>query len=210
MAFTDHSAVLVDLPLTHRGAVAECPPENTAISRGHESRAARFVTDHLVRQLGIRSVLDHGCGRGADVAHYLRRSLGADGCDPGFPDAWPEPAGGDYDLVTSVFVLNVLPDPWQRIQALRCAACHLRHGGAMLVVTRSPSEVMQRAQRGNWPAHNDGYWSNEDRGTFQRGIGPDEIIALARHAGLHPSSSVPEIPAWPGACGVVLMKPGSP
>ncbi|MFE3071805.1 hypothetical protein [Streptomyces sp. NPDC059247] len=33
-----------------------------------------------------------------------------------------------FGLVTSMFVLNVLPDPWQRIEALRDAASFARPG----------------------------------------------------------------------------------
>lgn len=32
--------------------------------------------------LGVSTLLDHGCGRGADVAHYRSAGLDADGYDP--------------------------------------------------------------------------------------------------------------------------------
>jgi hypothetical protein len=86
-----------------------------------------------------------------------------------------------------VFVLNVLPDPWQRLEALRHAAGFLRPGGRLFVVTRSPGDVEPRATAANWPVHHDGYWSNRGKGTFQKGVTTDEIIALGRRVGLVPS-----------------------
>ncbi|WP_162824482.1 hypothetical protein [Peterkaempfera bronchialis] len=44
------------------------------------------------------------------------------------------------------------------------------------------------------------------KGTFQRGIAPDEITALARQAGLVPAAGTPVLPL-PGVCHVVLAKP---
>jgi hypothetical protein len=226
-SFTDHSALLIDLPVTLRPAEpadvlfalsdltggtpaafsrTDYQPHKTAMNRPGASPASRTVTDHLIAPLGITSVLDHGCGRGADVAHYRSRGLAADGFDPHDAFGWRRPRRRDYDLVTSMFVLNVLPDPWQRIQALRDAASFARPGGHVVVVTRSPEEITRAAAGGNWTPHHDGFWSNEGKGTFQRGIDPGEITALARQAGLLPAAGVPVLPL-PAVCHAVLAKP---
>lgn len=228
-AFTDHSAVLIDLPLTLEEAEpddvlfplsdldgAENPfpsstrgtvqPHKTAMSRQAPSPASRAVTEHLTGSLGVHSVLDHGCGRGADVAHYRARDLDAEGFDPHEPFGWPRPHRRGFDLVTSMFVLNVLPDPWQRIRALKDAASFARPGGHVVVVTRSPEEIAKAAADGGWARHHDGFWSSQGKGTFQRGITPDEITALARRAGLVPTDAAPVLPL-PGVCHAVLAKP---
>ncbi|MEU6928317.1 methyltransferase domain-containing protein [Streptomyces sp. NPDC046374] len=225
--FTDHSAVLVDLPVTLEPAepddvlfrlselTGDVPapaggrdsqPHKTAMSRQAPSPASRTVTEQLIGPLRIGSVLDHGCGRGADVTHYRSVGLDAEGFDPHAAFGWPRPARTGFDLVTSMFVLNVLPDPWQRIQALRDAASFARPGGHVAVVTRSPEEIAKAAANGGWPAHHDGFWSSRSKGTFQRGIDSAEITALARRAGLLPAADVPELPL-PGVCHVVLTKP---
>ncbi|MFB6529882.1 methyltransferase domain-containing protein [Streptomyces sp. NPDC056399] len=227
-AFTDHSALLLELPVTLEAAepddvlfalsdltgedVAaprarkEYQPHKTAMSRQAPSPASRAVTEHLAASLGVRTVLDHGCGRGADVAHYRAAGLEAEGFDPHTAFGWPRPDRAGFDLVTSMFVLNVLPDPWQRIQALRDAASFARPGGHLVVVTRSPDEIAKAAADGGWPAHHDGFWSSESKGTFQRGIDPHEVTALARQAGLAPATSAPTLPL-PGVCHAVLLKP---
>lgn len=227
-AFTDHSAVLIDLPLTleeaepgdvlfslsdldgaknplpssRKGAVQ---PHKTAMSRQAPSPASRAVTEHLTGPFGVNSLLDHGCGRGADVAHYRSRDLDAEGFDPHEPFGWPRPKRQAFDLVTSMFVLNVLPDPWQRIQALKDAASFARPGGHVVVVTRSPEEITRAAAGGGWARHHDGFWSSQGKGTFQRGITAEEITALARRAGLVLTEGAPVLPL-PGVCHAVLTK----
>ncbi|BBC94426.1 Methyltransferase domain protein [Streptomyces griseofuscus] len=183
-------------------------PHKTAMNRRGPSPAARAVTGHLTGPLDVKSVLDHGCGYGADVAHYRSSGLDTEGFDPHEGFGWPRPRRTDFDLVTSMFVLNVLPDPWQRIQALEDAASFARPGGHVVVVTRSPEEITKAAADGGWTPHHDGFWSSRSKGTFQRGISPDEIVALARRAGLVPAAEAPVLPL-PGVCHAVLTRPGT-
>ncbi len=108
--------------------------------------------------------------------------------------------------MNNLFVLNVLPDPWQRIQALKDAASFARPGGHVVVVTRSPEEITKAAADDSWTAHHDGFWSSRSKGTFRRGIDPGEITALARRAGLAPAAGAPVLPLL-GVCHAVLAKP---
>jgi SAM-dependent methyltransferase len=260
-AFTDHSSLLIDLPvspplarptdrdpdpgpgqlflldsLVDRGIVLADPPspDPPAAPRAHRPRApaglqpqahktamlrrgpspfARSVLQRLVPKLSVGSILDYGCGRGADVAHYRQASLRADGYDPYPPFGWAQqPTSTEgYDLVTVVFVLNVLPDPWQRVQTLKRAASYLRPGGHLLVVTRSPHDIHTRAARAGWQRHNDGYWSSQRRQTFQRGIAEQEIARLAIRAGLHPAEAAEQGLLRPvqAACQLLLTKPAT-
>ncbi|WP_447002474.1 methyltransferase domain-containing protein [Saccharothrix isguenensis] len=228
-AFTDHSAILVDLPVTlppadedekdtlfsllpepddrPEFARAEYHPHKTAMNRGRPSPFARSVVDTLVPNMEIGSIFDYGCGRGSDVDHYRSAGLTADGWDPhpGFGRATKP--DGLYDLVTNIFVLNVLPNPWQRIEALQDAARFVRPGGFLLVVTRSPADIAPRATSANWPIHHDGYWSDQAKGTFQKGISTDEIIALGRQAGLRPASEQTLLTTSSTAGQALLVKP---
>lgn len=226
-AFTDHSAILADLPVTlsantsrqtlfdHNLATAEdlglridCQPHKAAMSRSRPSPFARAVVDVLTPKLEITSVLDHGCGRGTDVRFYRQSGLAADGFDPHPGFGRHQPPERHYDLVTSVFVLNVLSDPWERIQALRHAAGFLRPGGHMLVVTRSPDDIDRRARIAGWRRHNDGYWSSKAKGTVQRGMSSQEITLLARRADLQPALEEDMLAPIPAACQALLVKPG--
>lgn len=228
-AFTDHSGILIDAPVTLAPADldgqdtlfallpepvdevlstrVEYQPHKTAMSRARSSPFARTVVDVLVPRLGIASVLDHGCGRGSDVEHYRAAGLDADGWDPhpGFGrTAEPD---RQYDLVVNVFVLNVLPDPWERIRALQHAARFARPSGHLFVVTRSPADIDPRAAAANWPTHHDGYWSSQAKGTFQKGIPPEEIVALGRRAGLRPAADQTLLAGSPAAGQALLVKP---
>ena len=226
--FTDHSAVLADLPVTltaqtqqtlfslhgdiphdsnATGREADCQSHKTAMTRAVHSPAAGTVASVLVPKFQIVSVLDHGCGRGADVAHYRACGLDADGWDPYPGFGFSMLPGRTYDLVTSVFVLNVLPNPWERIQALQHAAGFVRPGGRMLVITRSPADIEPRAKTGGWKAHHDGYWSSGAKGTFQKGIIAKEIIDLACRAGMNPVDNQDLLPALASACQALLVRP---
>jgi len=86
--------------------------------------------------------------------------------------------------VTLVFVLNVVPDPWQRLCTLRSATQHLRPGGYVLVATRSVETIKREVQAKAWLAFNDGYLSHAGKRTFQKGIDAPELALLATKAGL--------------------------
>lgn len=227
IGFTDHSAILIDLPVSlparreDSGALfsltemlgdqepqpaVSYQPHKTAMTRNSPSPFARHVTDVLAPRLGVGTLLDHGCGRGSDVNYYRSRGLDADGYDPHPGFQWTKNPERTYDLVTQVFVLNVLPDPWQRILALRHAAQFLRPGGHLLAVTRSPADIQARAAAAEWPIHHDGYWSSESKGTFQKGISSEEIIALACLAGLEPATMQDLLIPVQAACQVLLVK----
>lgn len=226
-AFTDHSGLLIDVPVTldlaadgdqetlfavmphadRQATLVRPTPQahKTAMGRARPSPFARSVVAGLVPGLGIGNVLDHGCGRGGDLAYYREAGIDADGWDPHPGFGRTTLPARRYDLVTSIFVLNVLPDPWQRIRALQHAAGFVRPGGWLLVVTRSPADIQARAAAGGWPAFHDGYWSHQAKATFQKGISTDEIVAMARHAGLQPAAGQALSYGSP-VCGQVLLR----
>jgi SAM-dependent methyltransferase len=233
-SFTDHSALLIDLPVSPpsertfrlerlfeldsqhdtgvntsqgRTAPAACNAHKTAMTRRSPSPFARNILEVVAPKLSVGSILDYGCGRGTDVIHYRQRGLHADGYDPYPPFGWAaKPTAAGYDLVTLVFVLNVLPDPWERVRVIKQAATYLRPGGYMLVVTRSPRDIQTRAAQAGWIPHNDGYWSSERQRTFQHGISEAEIDRLARRAGLSAAAAAEQhlLRPVPAACQLLL------
>lgn len=211
-SFTDHSALVLDVPVTianseyHTGLLfpewadgerdstskgVAISPHKTAIPRSSASPIAQAVVEKLVTTLGIKSVLDFGCGRGADLKYYEGCGLRAIGYDPHPPFGWSTFPSGQFDLVTVVFVLNVLPSPHERLEVLKKASSCVNPGAPMLVVTRSREEIEAEAKSKQWPQHNDGYWSHEGKGTFQKGINREELARLALRADLteHPMQS---------------------
>jgi hypothetical protein len=211
--FTDHSAVIVDLltvqpPGTETAARAPAVPKGvqnhpprrlrketaaaceinahkTAIRRSAASQIARCLHEQgLLEALNIKSVLDFGCGYGSDVLYYRSLDLKADGYDVEPQFGWPLPARKDYDLVTVVFVVNVLPSREDRLAAVREAATLARPGGYVLVAARSEAAVAAEAKRGEWAAFNDGWISSVSKRTFQRGIPREELGWLLGAVGL--------------------------
>lgn len=195
-AFTDHSALIIDVPVTTSTPTlfgsqpSVVHSHKTAISRKGESPIARLVVDKIVPELGIKSVLDYGCGYGKDVEYYKKSGLQVDGYDSHKPFGWSVEPSEIYDFITCVFVLNILPNPQERLDVLRKASRYLKPDGAMLVVTRSPATIDREATTKGWEPHNDGYWSHRGRKTFQKGISEEEIYSLATKMGLkkHPAS----------------------
>lgn len=207
--FTDHSAILVDGPsdlLTPaRSATAEVATKpktevrsserrlaeashKTAMRRGAASQIARRLHEQgILKDLEVKSVLDYGCGHGKDVEFY--RSLGykTEGYDVEPAFGWTDPPGADYDLVTLVFVVNVLPSPQHRLEVVQAASRHLRRGGHLLIAARSEAAIAEAADAGRWVPAGDGYLSSPGKGTFQKGIGPVELGWLLGAAGLQPA-----------------------
>ncbi len=187
-AFTDHSAVLVDVSCTRPTPSLDLSQRNpsansykTAIQRnGKPSKIARQLHDSgVLTKLDVRSILDFGCGHGADVEFYREAGYQADGFDiePSF--GWNACRGGLYDLVTVVFVINTLGLTNERLASIESAAWRVRPGGHLLIAARSESAVKKKD---GWVECNDGWITA--RGTFQKGIPKTEIEWLMGAVGL--------------------------
>lgn len=197
MAFTDHSALVVDAPVTlpdanlfsltspadgETGCSIDEPIQahKTAMARSEPSKIAKeLVESGTLSSLGVRSILDFGCGRGRDVEFYRSGGFDAEGYDPHPAFGWPSLPDSIYDLVTVVFVLNVIPDPWRRIKALREAIARVRPGGFLFVATRSSDTIKREVSAKGWQPFNDGFMSHKGRRTFQKGIDAQELAGLA-------------------------------
>ena len=129
----------------------------TAIIRGTLSRPVRLAAD-----LGLitsdRTFFDYGCGRGEDVAGLQAAGVHAAGWDPHFD---PDAPKASADVVNLGYVINVIPDPGERHQAVRDAWTLAE---AALVV--SARLDIERRSLACGRACGDGYLTGH--GTFQR------------------------------------------
>jgi DNA phosphorothioation-associated putative methyltransferase len=67
---------------------------------------------------GSKTVFDYGCGRGGDVRGLAENGITVNGWDPYFaPDGIKQSA----HIVNLGFVINVIEDPVERLEALQCA-----------------------------------------------------------------------------------------
>lgn len=220
---SDHSAIVIDVPASARDLTVPAgrptlvevdaspadsnrpyQPQRTAIHRRGPSSIARRVVSPLVRARNAQSILDYGCGRGADVLFYRELGLRTEGYDPHGLFGFSALPLGTYDVVTLVFVLNVIADRDERFNALQSASRFMKGNGRLVVATRSYADIESQARSRRWHQHADGYWSSTSRRTFQRGFTADELADLGSHAGLIPAEPAPSIAH---ASTVVLSRP---
>ena len=158
-------------------------PENTAIARKDASKPLRDALGQKWITPG-QTVLDFGCGRGADVRWLRDNGYDAEGFDAHAAFGWHQRLGGHFDVVLMIYVVNVLGTVDARSDALADAWSFVRPGGAMFVVSRERRVVEGEAVKGGWPRSGDGYWSNKRRGMFQRGHTVDELEVLVSSLGV--------------------------
>lgn len=158
-------------------------PERTAVSRKKPSLPARvFAAKTAVPHA---SVLDWGCGRGADVDWFAELGLYAVGYDPAFRP-WVLSGGANnfirmqYDFITCFYVLNVIPTKKGRVKAIEEAAHHMANDGKMFIAVRSFRAIETNSSK--WKRFRDGYKTS--RNTFQHGFTNDELEKLIKAAGL--------------------------
>jgi len=157
----------------------------TAIRRSEPSQIARnLVAQGVLSDLGVKKILDFGCAYGTDVDFYLAEGLEAFGYDIESRFSRTDIPDGVFDLVTVVYVVNVLLSLDDRLNAIRAAAVKVSPGGHLLIVARSESAIAKEAQRGKWKRFNDGWISSLNKGTFQKGILHSELAWLLGAVGM--------------------------
>ncbi|HCH2708206.1 TPA: DNA phosphorothioation-associated putative methyltransferase [Vibrio parahaemolyticus] len=114
-----HGYELVDGRLFRTSAVVE--PENAGIDR-HKTALVRHELSAPMKTLvkhgyleGSHSIFDYGCGRGDDLRELEAHGLDALGWDPNFQ---PDNDKVSSDIVNLGFVLNVIEDQDERLEAL--------------------------------------------------------------------------------------------
>ncbi len=223
-SFTDHSAILINFPIDL--PVGENQPldlfedfekekklplwqystHKTAMSRPEPSAIAKLVVKNELFSLKNKRILDFGCGRGADVEFYKSQGLNAEGWDPHRPFGYGVRPNGLFDVIVCAFVLNVLPNPYERIKALEDALSFLKNDGMLVAATRSPESIKNEGTHKKWERHNDGYWSSGERGTFQKGIGVNEISRMIKRLGYRIHASTESLKPIQDAVVVVIAR----
>lgn len=137
----------------------------TAISRTRLSKPMSLFEEY---GLLLGNVLDYGCGKGTDVEF-----LGIEGYDPFY---FPELPRKLYDTVTMNYVINTITTHVNRMNAIREAWRYVDTGGMLIVVSRTYSEILKNAEKGNWKPHYGGYITSKE--TFQIGFEDEQIDQL--------------------------------
>ncbi len=138
----------------------------TAMARGALSRPVQLAADLGLLTTG-GTFFDYGCGRGDDMTALARAGVTAKGWDPHFsPDAKKTSA----EVVNLGYVINVIPDPSERRDAV-LGAWNLTER-ALVVSSRLESEL-RTISRGR--PHGDGFITGH--GTFQKFFSQGELRA---------------------------------
>jgi len=138
-----------------------------------------LVTDRMLAGEAPR-VLDFGAGRGADVRFLRSIGVQAKAYDP--IHGPPKIPGGLFDLVSLIYVLNVVPRA-ERPQIMRQVAAKTAPGGLVLVAVRPADEVTRQAEASGWPVVEPGGYLPTGS-TYQGAIPRAELVALGTAAGL--------------------------
>ncbi len=138
----------------------------TAIKRYDLSKPVKIALDRGV-MLKKHSFFDYGCGHGMDVEALSGLGYVSSGWDPAFrPDATKHEA----DIVNLGYVLNVIEEPEERIEALRDAFSLVRR--AMIVSTLVAGQETDAHSR----PFRDGFITKTN--TFQKFYAPGELEDL--------------------------------
>jgi len=107
----------------------------TALTRYELSKPVKTLIEYGVLKAG-RTFFDYGCGQGTDIRGLMALGYTADGWDPVFRC---EAGKQDADIVNFGYVLNVIEDPAERLEALVDA---FKHAKRMLVVSGLINETV--------------------------------------------------------------------
>lgn len=133
----------------------------TALSRSSLSAPVQMLVRHGLLRPGM-TFFDYGCGRGSDISTLSANGVAASGWDPHYrPEATIAPA----DAVNLGFVINVIEDPAERIDAITKAfglARRVMSIGVMLYGGGLPGRPYQ-----------DGFLTS--RNTFQKYFSQSEL-----------------------------------
>jgi hypothetical protein len=107
----------------------------TALRRYELSKPVKSLLEYGVLRSGT-SFFDYGCGQGSDVKGLQALGYQADGWDPVFR---PDVPKREADVVNLGYVVNVIEDPAERIEAL---VDSYRHSKRVLVVSALITETV--------------------------------------------------------------------
>ena len=151
------------LPAENGSAAIVVERHKTALTRYDLSKPVKSLLEYGVLKGGT-SFFDYGCGQGSDIRGLQGLGYQAEGWDPVFQPSAPK---READVVNLGYVVNVIEDPAERLEALVDA---YRHARRILVVSAMISETVET---GRCAQFGDGVLTK--RNTFQKYFEQQEL-----------------------------------
>ena len=157
----------------------------TAIYRDRWTKPGRWLYEHFFQKYNITlgSMLDFGAGKSIDMKYWIEKTGAiAQAYDqfeqPQFPGRGSRP-DRQFELVTVIFVLNVVATDKERIEILNDAMQYVKPDGYIFIATRSKKDIANAAKKGNWTKLPSGaYVSGPKKHTIQCGVDDQDIQSL--------------------------------
>ena len=158
----------------------------TAIYRDRWTKPGRWLYEHFFQKdnITLGSMLDFGAGKSIDSKYWLEKTGAiAQAYDkfeqPQFPGRGSRP-DRKFELVTVIFVLNVVETDEERIAILNDAMHYVMPDGYIFIATRSKKDIANAVKKGkNWTKLPFGaYVSDPRKKTIQCGVDDQDIQSL--------------------------------
>ena len=163
----------------------------TAIYRDRWTKPGRWLYEHFFQKdnITLGSMLDFGAGKSIDSERWKKEAevLDAQAYDKheqsGFEGRGTKP-DRKFELVTVIFVLNVVETDQDRIKILNDAMQYVKPDGYIFIATRSKKEIerarVRSEKKGNkWKELQSGvYVSDPRKKTIQCGVDDQDIQSL--------------------------------
>ena len=163
----------------------------TAIARNRWTKPGRWLYEHFFNKNGLPldSMLDFGAGKSIDHECWAKEtgafSQAYDQFEqPNFPRRGVRPKR-QFELVTAIFVLNVVSTDRERIEIINDAMQYVAPNGYLFIATRSKKEIerarIRSEKKGNvWHKLESGAFVSDPRkNTIQFGVDKHDIQNLA-------------------------------
>ena len=158
----------------------------TAIPRNKWTKPGRWLYEHFFQKdnITLGSMLDFGAGKSIDMKYWIEKTGAiAQAYDqfeqPQFPGRGSRP-DRQFELVTVIFVLNVVETDEERIAILNDAMHYVMPDGYIFIATRSKKDIANAVKKGNnWTKLPSGaYVSDPRKKTIQCGVDDQDIQSL--------------------------------
>ena len=158
----------------------------TAIYRDRWTKPGRWLYEHFFQKdnITLGSMLDFGAGKSIDSECWTEKTGAiAQAYDkfeqPQFPGRGSRP-DRKFELVTVIFVLNVVETDEERIAILNDAMQYVKPDGYIFIATRSKKDIANAVKKGNnWSKLPSGaYVSDPRKKTIQCGVDDQDIQSL--------------------------------